>query len=272
MDVFELVAGGQRAYLRDAVLHAAHELRIFAGPVAAPTRRMRKLLDAVALFGLTGREPDLAVPPGGWGNLAEVIRRDRALPEDRESLERFHAHLLEAGAEPARELWKALVVEGPLLDLGGGAGAYTAAFLAVFPGQQATIADRPEVLRLACAPGARLLEVDLLNMSTPPVPAGQGAVLLANVLHLFGPAQDVQFVQFAHSVLRRGGTLIVKDLRSDTDEGVLFALNMALFTEEGDVHPPESLEKWVREAGFVDLRRVPLRTSPKSLVLAARKP
>jgi hypothetical protein len=72
--------------------------------------------------------------------------------------------------------------------------------------------------------------------------------------------------------LRPGGTIVIKDLRSDTEEGVLFALNMALFTEEGDVHPPELLEKWVREAGFADLRRVPLRTSQKSLVLAATKP
>ncbi len=272
MDVFELVAGAQRGYLRDAVLHAAHDLRLFDAPAAAPTRRMRKLLDAVALFGLTGGEPDPAVRRGGWGSLAEVIRSDRPLPEDRDSLERFHAHLLEAGAEPARELWQVLPVEGPLLDLGGGAGSYTAAYLAAFPGQQATIADRPEVLRLARAPGARLLDVDLLNMSTPPVPAGQGAVLLANVLHLFGSAQNVQFVQFANSVLHPGGTLVIKDLRSDTDEGVLFALNLALFTEEGDVHPPELLEKWVREAGFANLRLGPLRTSQKSLVLAATKP
>jgi len=92
------------------------------------------------------------------------------------------------------------------------------------------------------------------------------------VLHLFGTIQNAQIVQFARSALRPGGTLIIKDLRSDTDEGVLFALNMALFTEEGDVHPSELLEKWVREAGFANLRLVPLRTWQKSLVIAATKP
>jgi len=270
MDVFELVAGGQRAYLRDAVLHAAHQLSLFSDAPAAPTRRMRKLLDAVALFGLTGSEPDPAVPPGGWGDLAEVVRLDRPLPEDRDSLQRFHAHLLEAGAEPARELWQALPVKGPLLDLGGGAGAYAAAFLAAFPQEQATIADRPEVLRLTRVPGARLLEIDLLDASVQL--DGYGVVLLANVLHLFGPRQNAQIVRIAQNALRSGGALVVKDLRNDTDESVLFALNMALFTEEGDVHPPEILEECIRAAGFVDLRRVALRSSPRSLVLAAHKP
>ena len=263
MDVFESV---DRAYLRDAVVHAGHQLRGFA-----PSRRLSKLHAAMRVLGVDPEAlpPDPPVAPGGWGSLAEVIRSDRPLPEDRASLERFHAHLLEIGAAPARELWQRLPVPGPLLDLGGGAGAYTKAFLEARPGEQATLADRPEVLRLAQAPGATLLGADILNISHN---IRYNAALLANVLHLFGPVQIVQIVRLVQKVLNPGGVLIVKDLRSDTDEGVLFALNMALYTAQGDVHPPESIEQWLREAGFGAIRRLSLQASPNSLVLTATKP
>ena len=66
--------------------------------------------------------------------------------------------------------------------------------------------------------------------------------------------------------------MVVKDLRSDTAEGVLFALNMALFTEEGDVHLAEFIEESFRSAGLVNPRRIELESSPNSLVLAASKP
>jgi hypothetical protein len=47
---------------------------------------------------------------------------------------------------------------------------------------------------------------------------------------------------------------------------------MALFTEQGDVHPPETIRSWMLESGLEEPRRVRLKTSPESLVLAARKP
>ena len=268
MDVFELVAGAQRDYLRDAVVHAAHRLRD-----AAPTRRLRKLHEAMAVLGIdpAALPPDRPMASGGWGSLAEAIRADRPLPEDPGSLAAFHAHLHEIGEEPARELWRRLApLRGPLLDLGGGTGAYTKAFLAQFPGETAILADRPEVLALAHVPArAALLPLDLLNMQPP---GGQGIVLLANVLHLFGRPQIEHIVRRAEAALGPGGMLVIKDLRSDTEEGVLFALNMALYTEAGDVHPLEILEQSLRVAGLRDVRRSALESSPKSLVLTASKP
>jgi len=214
--------------------------------------------------------PDKPLPPGGWGSLAEVIRADRPLPEDPASLERFHAHLLQTGAAPAKELWQKLPAKGPLLDLGGGTGAYTAAYLDAFPAEEATLADKPEVLALAHIPAATLLPVDLLNIDQPTT--RYNAVLLANLLHLFGTTQIVRIVRFVRFVLNEGGVVIIKDLLSDTPEGVLFALNMALFTGEGDVHPAETIVKLLCDEGFSKPRRIQLESSPNSLVLVAAKP
>ena len=313
MDVFGVVAGAQGRYLRDAVLRAAEELRLWpALPATASEaaraigvrsqRRLRRLLDALALFGFARREDEVfhelfhaapgPVPEAGWGRLAEVIRTDSPLAEPGvsgddapEALRRFHGYLFEAGAAPARELWAvvrdwasglrprasgdALDSLGPLLDLGGGAGAYSAAF----PGE-ATLADTAAVLRLSQAPRARLLAFDLLSVIYP---GEQGVVLLANVLHLFGEAECRALIRKAAAALRPGGLLVVKDLeiapdRSEPPEGVLFALNMALFTREGDVHDPLVIDGWLREAGFAAAKRLRLDTSPGSLVLACAKP
>jgi hypothetical protein len=79
--------------------------------------------------------------------------------------------------------------------------------------------------------------------------------LLANVLHLHGPAAGARLVARLAAALDGGGLLVVKDLaiaedRSGPPAGVLFALNMALYTDEGDVHPPSLIARWMREAGL----------------------
>ena len=264
MDVFGIVANGQQKYLRDAAIRAARELRQV--PHVKGTSRQRKLLEALALFGLDPQnlpEPG-PVPEGGWGQLAHVIRTDEPLLTQPADLQRFHEYLWQAGAAPARELWEQLKPEGPLLDLGGGAGAYSA----VFPGD-ATLADTAPVLELAKTQ-AKLLALDILNTSR--YPGGQGVVLLANVLHLFGESDCAAIVKKAAAALRPGGVLAVKDLDSATPQGVLFALNMALFTREGDVHDPDTVRSWMVEAGLEEPRRLKLETSPESLVLIGRKP
>ena len=238
---------------------------------------MRRLLDVLVVLGLARREGELfdfhpqpyEKVGGAWGELADVIRSDKPLetPQAEDALRRFHSYLQGAGAGPARHLWQKVPAKGPLLDLGGGTGAYTAAFLEANPGEQATLADQPEVLELASVPGAYLLKLDILNS---PYPVAE-TILLANVLHLFGEAD-------CRTILRKsaaaGKLVIVKDLlvepdRSGPAEGVFFALNMTIFTAEGDVHDPQALTSWMSEAGLRDVRRVPLGTS---LVLTGTSP
>src|SRR5262249_15885101 len=143
--------------------------------------------------------PPLQLQPASWGALAQVVRDDRPLPlpEQGEELRRYHAHLLQSASAPARELWESLLPEGALLDLGGGAGAYSVAYRG-----EATLADTPEVLALADVPNK--LPLDLTR---DPLPGGFGTVLLCNVLHLFGHEQAARIVQKAAGALRPGGTL-----------------------------------------------------------------
>ncbi|HEX3757912.1 MAG TPA: class I SAM-dependent methyltransferase [Kofleriaceae bacterium] len=288
---------------------AGHELGVFsalaAGPAAmeevgsrigvAAGHRLRALLDVLAALGAIGCErgggaprfsaaavvparPEL--PRAGWGLLAEVIRRDRPLPAERgaEAVRRLHHHLASAGAAAAGELVAGLDAAS-LLDLGAGAGAYSKAFLEANPAGRATLVDTAEVLALAAAwlgplaHRARWIAGDAAEVDAGD---GHGAALLANLLHLHSPAMCARLVAAAARAVAPGGVVVIKDLRVDDDrggpiEGLLFALNMAIYTEAGDVYPTAQLRRWLIEAGLGEVAERRLAAAPDAIVVTGRQ-
>lgn len=282
MDVFSaaLAAGG--AFLRDAAIAAAHDLGWFAARPAQPTRRMRALLAVLdALDVWRDPPPRPEVPADGWGRLAEVLRRDRPLAIDPALETRYQEHLLAASAPAARELVARLPAwlgrePRSLIDLGGGAGAYTAAFLEAWPAATVTLVDRAEVVALAREQLARFgsrvayVEGDARGLVIER-PGGELVVdrhdvaLLANVLHLHGPAACAEVCAIAALA---GELVVVKDLRRDTLQGLLFALGMAIYTDAGDVYAADEIRGWL--PALVGQYR--LAAADEGLVLAARAP
>jgi SAM-dependent methyltransferase len=309
VDVFGLAVqtGGQ--FFRDAAIAASHELGlfdVFSGPTIsleelasaikldAGRHRLRALLDVLAAIDAVVVERShgqarfgapVAVPAwptvtrAGWGCLAEVIRADRPLALEEGELRRFHCHLAEAGAPAANEL--ATMLEGAsLLDLGAGAGVYSKAFLAERPAGRATLVDAREVLEIAkewmgpLASKARFVEGDA---ATVDLGAGHDVALLANLLHLHSEGMCARLCAAAARAVAPGGMVVIKDLRIDEDragplEGLLFALNMAIYTDAGDVYPSSQLGAWLQHAGLVDIVERRLDTSPDAVVIIARRP
>jgi hypothetical protein len=283
-------------YLIVAAAGAAHELGVFdALPAPAadlsqrlgvPAPRLRALVRALVLDGVLledgGQLRRGAVPPrrpfprDGWGRLADVIRADRPLPGGAvdalsgDELRRFHDHLRLAGREAAGEVAELLAPGGPLLDLGGGAGTYAAAYLDRYPGEHAIVVDRPNVVELARAavPRAQLVPLDLLGPDR--WPRGARIALLANVLHLFRAADAASLVERATRAVEPGGIIAVKDFDAATPAGVLFSLNMALFTEAGEVHSVDALRSFFANAGVRDVSLERLRCAPESILLTGR--
>jgi SAM-dependent methyltransferase len=280
-----------------------------AGPASLPElaaelgvtghHRLRALVDVLAALGAlaceraAGAHPRFAAPVtvpahpaiarAGWGLLADVIRSDLPLSAETEDtaggVRRLHHHLARAGAAAARELVASLGT-GSLLDLGAGAGAYSHAFLAAHPAARATLVDTREVLELAAgwlgplSGRARLVEGDA---STVDAGDGYGAVLLANVLHLHAPAMCARLCAAAARAAAPGGVVVIKDLRVDDDragplEGLLFALNMAIYTDAGDVYPTSQLRAWLAGAGLIDVVEHRLAAAPDGIVVLARRP
>jgi len=302
MDVFgfSVMEGG--AALRDAAIAAGYELGLFDGTartldqiadanaIAKGRRRLRPLLDVLVALGALRREGDAviaAAPPAkpevaraGWGAMVDVFRTDKALDVQGGEVERrYHWYLTEAGKEPAAEL-APLLGGNTLVDLGSGAGTYTAAYLDRFADAHATAIDFWDVVPLA----KHYLERfgDRVTILGDEISTVQGSdvydvALLANVLHLHAPVFCAKYIARAARLVKPGGRVVIKELRVAEDRtgplaSLMFALNMAIFTGGGDVYRTSEIRGWLVEAGLLPSGEYELASSPDSLVVMGVKP
>lgn len=151
-----------------------------------------------------------------------------------------------------------------LLDIGGGSGAYTIAFLQENPSLRAVLFDVPGVIpiaentvtqaglrdRVAFVPG------DFYKDELPP---GCDVALLSAIIHQNSPQQNRDLFAKIHRALEPGGALLIRDhimneWRTAPPDGTLFALNMLVNTPGGDTYTFAEVEEALRSAGFVNTR------------------
>jgi SAM-dependent methyltransferase len=150
------------------------------------------------------------------------------------------------------------------LDIGGGSGAYTIAFLARDRSLEATLLDRPEVLAIS-AEYLRTAELEDQVALVPgdftcdEFPGEQGMVLLSAVIHLLSIEQVEDLFRRAYRALIPGGRVILRDYVMSPDRlipraGALFAVNLLVSTENGTTYSFPEIRRTLVSAGFVDIR------------------
>ncbi len=165
-----------------------------------------------------------------------------------------------------------------LLDVGGGTGLYSIAWLQRHPELQAIVWDRPEVLKVtretASAYGVsdrmEFLEGDML---VDPLPDDVDVILLSNVLHDWDVPECQALLNRCADALPPDGRLLIHDVfLNDTLDGPLpIALySAALFTlSEGRAYSAAEYREWLRNAGLAPLD--PIQTLVHCAVLEGRK-
>jgi predicted O-methyltransferase YrrM len=147
---------------------------------------------------------------------------------------------------------------GTLLDVGGGTGIYSIAFLQKNPGLKAIVLDRPEVLRVAAEFAAQYGVADRLELRAGDMFTGDfppaDFVLFSNVLHDWDVADCRALVRRAAASLNPGGSILVHDvLLNDELDGPLevACYSAQLFTmAEGRAYSAAEYGEWLREAGL----------------------
>ncbi len=146
------------------------------------------------------------------------------------------------------------------LDVGGGSGAYTLAFLKQNPGLTATILDFPETIdtarRYAAEAGLSGRVTHMAgNAITTDWPADQDVVLMSYVWSAVG-ADDVRILaKRAFAALKPGGLVLVHDFMvDDRHEGPSFAAWYLLASlpdnPQAECLTPGFVETTLRDAGF----------------------
>jgi 2-polyprenyl-3-methyl-5-hydroxy-6-metoxy-1,4-benzoquinol methylase len=153
-----------------------------------------------------------------------------------------------------------------LLDVAGGTGIYSIAWLLRHPNLTAIVWDRPEVLKVAHemaeAHGVSdRLETRPGDMFKDPMPGEPDVILLSNVLHDWDVSDCRMLVGRCASALRPGGRLLIHDVfLNDALDGplpvALYSASLFRLTE-GRAYSTREYRTWLESAGFVPSDVIP---------------
>jgi ubiquinone/menaquinone biosynthesis C-methylase UbiE len=153
-----------------------------------------------------------------------------------------------------------------LLDIGGGSGAYSIAFLERNPQLNAVIFDLEGVIPIAKEKVRKNNFQDRVNFVVGDfyvndLPSGCDVALLSAIVHQNSPQQNVELYRKIYHALEPGGTLIIRDhimdeSRTNPPAGALFALNMLVNTQAGDTYTFREVKDTLKTAGFVQVKLV----------------
>jgi ubiquinone/menaquinone biosynthesis C-methylase UbiE len=168
-----------------------------------------------------------------------------------------------------------------LLDLGGGSGTYSIAFLERNPNMTAVIFDLPDVISLAVE---RLKDEGFFERVTlvagdfykDELPAGCDLALLSAIIHQNSPQENLDLYKKIYRALAPGGMLLIRDhvmdeSRTKPPAGALFAINMLVATAGGDTYTFKNIKDTLEQAGFQVVKQVRSGERMDCLV-EARKP
>ncbi len=147
-----------------------------------------------------------------------------------------------------------------LLDIGGGPGTYTLAFLEKNPQMQAVIFDFPDVLALAREriggnPLAGRICFAQGDFYKDELPSSCDCALLSAIIHQNNPQQNTDLFRKIHTVLSPGGCIIIRDhimdeSRTNPPSGAFFAITMLVATLAGDTYTFPEVKDMLEQAGF----------------------
>jgi hypothetical protein len=224
-----------------------------------------------------------------WSQLASVVKTGRAAERtpsvrgeeaDRESFILAMDNIsAPAAAALIRELGDLHFTH--LLDVGGGSGTWTLAFLRSSPGSKATLVDLPHVIPLAerrmvnagMTGRVKLVPGDFIE---DPLPGGADLAWVSAIVHQNSREENRLLFGKVRDALLPGGTIAIRDVvmdptRTSPTAGALFAVNMLVATEGGGTFTFEELCDDLEAEGFTEVAL--LRQDPwMNSIIVARKP
>jgi len=225
-----------------------------------------------------------------WSRLDEAVRsgapvRDRVSHQPTEAeRESFLMGMFNLAMLHAPKLAEAVDLAGRqrLLDLGGGPGSYAIHFCRQTPGLDAVIFDLPTTRPFAEQTVAKFGLSERISFvagdfTADPLPGRFDVVWLSQVLHGEGPESCARLVAKAAEALNSGGLLLVQEFILDAERDAplfpaLFSLNMLLGTPQGQAYSEPEIGAMLRQAGLLDVRRIPLETPNGVGIMVGRKP
>ena len=221
-----------------------------------------------------------------WQKLGTVLEQgqgslihEQAPAEYRERLQLYQRAMGEAAIVRSRELWDAITQlpeQGTVIDIGVGDGTYLREFLARHPLWRGVACDLPDVCdRFVAMDNPENLTLRPCNILAPQELAElvrdyqntADLLLLSNLCHCYGPAENQDLLGQAGKMLVEDGLLVVHDFFRDANSfGALYDLHMLVNTWNGRSYTTGETAALLQDAGFAHTAIIELASSSLALI------
>jgi SAM-dependent methyltransferase len=173
-----------------------------------------------------------------------------------------------------------IAAAGPIswLDVGGGSGVWSAAWLGANKQATAYQLDWPQVNAIgrqfvgAFGVGDRFKTIDGDFHAADLGAAKYDYAIYSHIAHQESPSENVAIFRRLRAALKPGGTLVINDFILNDDRtgppfAMMFAAQMLIVTKEGFTYRQSDYRSWLESAGFTSSEIVATQT-PATLVFA----
>jgi len=168
-----------------------------------------------------------------------------------------------------------------VLDVGGGSGTWTLAWLNAEPAARAILFDLPAVIpmardRLTACGVADRVELVPGDFYADPLPRGADLVWLSAIIHQNSPDENRALYRRVAEALEPGGRVLIRDTVMDESRtaplaGALFAVNMLVATPGGGTYTLSEICDDLQSAGFEDVQLIRRDEGMHAVVSARRR-
>lgn len=166
-----------------------------------------------------------------------------------------------------------------LLDLGGGPGIYTKAF--VNKGIQAVLYDMPEVIDYVSSE-FKLKEIKNLTLKSGDFTRNDfekefkgksfDIVFIANICHIYSEEENRLLVKRVKKLLKPQGMIAIEDfVRGRSPMAEMFAVNMLANTEGGNTYTEAQYREWLETSGYGRIEVIDLGEKERQFITAFLK-
>ncbi len=162
-----------------------------------------------------------------------------------------------------------------VLDLGGGPGKYSKAF--VNRGLNAVLYDMPDTIDyvrtqfgLGDIKNLTLMKGDFTGEFVSEF-AGESfdIVFMGNICHIYSEKENIKLIRRVSSILKSGGMIAIEDfVRGRSPMAEMFAVNMLANTEGGNTYTEIQYREWLEDAGFHKIEVTDLAEKDSQLITA----